>query len=498
MAIQISENDVTVKYTEQAGKGQLAAECSIDASAGGVSKIYCVNGGCGVKSVQAQDKAVRVVLEVTTRVVYADASGAVASADYVTEITEAVAAPEVAEGMSVSAKACLSDIQSEAVGSSIKVQAVIDLEFESECEYTASLVEDVQGAVTRVAECERTELKGGGSDSFTVTEEYESGCAIGKILDYGAQVFFTALRAEEGSVYAEGEVWIRLVYDDNGICSKQFTHPFAEQLMISGACADDVVTANAQIKSFSILLTGSAEENVVQMEVAVEAEVKLFEKVKTQVITDVFSPLAELEVSRTEKEYYAPEGMRFACKRVCGTAEVQEEGVRRILASVPSFGGLTNLYCSGGRLVAEGVMNVCQIYEKDDGAVGSLCVEIPYSFSADAKEAEDGCLAKAVAAVTDVVSRLRREGEIEVCANVALQAVIYRKNALSGVAHIEVGQEREADDAGISVYVVEEGETLWDAAKALNISERDIAAQNPGAEKGIKAGDKLIVFRCVC
>ena len=63
MAIQISENDVTVKYTDKIGKGQLVAECGIDMSAGGVSKIYCVSGGVNVKSAEAQERAVKVVCE---------------------------------------------------------------------------------------------------------------------------------------------------------------------------------------------------------------------------------------------------------------------------------------------------------------------------------------------------------------------------------------------------------------------------------------------------
>ncbi len=50
---------------------------------------------------------------------------------------------------------------------------------------------------------------------------------------------------------------------------------------------------------------------------------------------------------------------------------------------------------------------------------------------------------------------------------------------------------------GISVFTVAKGETLWDAAKALNVSERDIISQNPYAEKGVKEGDKIVVFRCM-
>ena len=497
MAIQIRENDVTVKYVDKIGKGQLAAECSIDASAGGVSKIYCVSGGVCVKSAEAQDGAVRVVCEVTSRVIYADGAGAYSSADYVTEITESVSAEGAVAGMPVSAAASISDVQSEVVGSSIKLQTVVDLDFEGECEYTATLVDEVEGAVSRTQENDITSLKGGGSDSFTVSEEYETGAAIGKILSYGAEVFLTSVRAEEGSVYAEGEVWIQLVYDDGGVCSKQFSHPFAEELMIGDSKADDIVTARACVKGVSILITGSEEENVVQTDVTVGVDVRLFEEERIETVADVFSPAAELEVTYIEKSFTAPEGMKFLSKRVCGSADVEVEGIRRVLAGVPSFASVSNMYREGGKLTCEGVINVCEIYETDGGAVDSCAVEIPFSFTSDLKDDGEREVACMGAAVTDVVSRVRREGEIEVCANVSLQLACMEKCVLQGVSHIEVGQERELDMGGISVLTVARGETLWDVAKALNVSERDIAAQNPFVEKGIKEGDKIIVFRCM-
>lgn len=495
MAIRIRENEVTVKYAENIGKGQLAAECVIDASSGGVGKVYCVSGDCVVKSVQAQDKAVQVVCEVSTRVIYADGSGALASADYVTAIDRTLAVEGATAQMRVIARASVSDIRHEIVGQTIKVQTVTDLDFEGDCEYTVSLIEEAEGAITRECEQELMLLKGGGSDSFVVTEEFESGCKIGKILDYGAQVGISSWRAEEGGVYVEGEVWIRLVYDDDGICSKQFSHPFAEELMIGGACADDVVTINAAVQSVSILITGSEEENVVQMDVTVGAEVNLFEKSVIKAVTDVFSPSAEIDVVRAEKQFAVPVGSRYVSKRICANAESESESpIRRCLAAIPS-GVSGNVFCSDGKLVAEGVAAVCEIYEKDDGEISSVCVEIPFSFTSELKEDVD--LVRASMTVSDIVSRVRRESEIEVCVSLSVSADLYENRKLCGITHMEISQEKTAELCGISVYTVEEGETLWDVAKAVCLSEKEIIAQNEGVEKGLRAGERITVFRCM-
>ena len=99
--------------------------------------------------------------------------------------------------------------------------------------------------------------------------------------------------------------------------------------------------------------------------------------------------------------------------------------------------------------------------------------------------------------VSDIVSRVRRESEIEVCVSLSVSADLYENRKLCGITHMEIGQEKTAELCGISVYTVEEGETLWDVAKAVCLSEKEIIAQNEGVEKGLRAGERITVFRCM-
>ena len=63
------------------------------------------------------------------------------------------------------------------------------------------------------------------------------------------------------------------------------------------------------------------------------------------------------------------------------------------------------------------------------------------------------------------------------------------------IAEAEVGEKIEVNKSAVSVFVADEGDTLWDAAKALSARPDDIQSQNPDARAPFKEGQKLFYFR---
>ena len=63
------------------------------------------------------------------------------------------------------------------------------------------------------------------------------------------------------------------------------------------------------------------------------------------------------------------------------------------------------------------------------------------------------------------------------------------------VASYEVVAPKEIPDAAISLYLVGEGETLFDVAKELNSDEEELMALNPELELPLKRGDKVLLYK---
>ena len=60
---------------------------------------------------------------------------------------------------------------------------------------------------------------------------------------------------------------------------------------------------------------------------------------------------------------------------------------------------------------------------------------------------------------------------------------------------IVILREKVKNDAVISVYLVGEGETLFDCAKALGSDEEELLALNPELDLPLKVGDKVLLYR---
>ncbi|MDE5618259.1 MAG: DUF3794 domain-containing protein [Clostridia bacterium] len=500
MAIQTQTQDVKISYLNRLVGTQIATECTVDASAtGGANKLLSASCGCRIKECEALSGAIRVSGEVTSKIIYLDGADSIASADYISEFNESIVCAECVEGMALDIAAGVTDIQSEIIGSAIKVQTVVTLDIDGREDYQGEFISEISGAVSRERSCEVISFKGMASDSFTVTEEYDTGAAVSKVLLFDSDVCLTQVRAGDGVVNAEGEACIRLVYESEGnVYSKQFSVPFAEELITGGVAEDNVVCATPYIKTGGIVLTGTADANVIKIELVIGVDVKIYEKIYVDTIADVFSPSADLSVTSVNKSFVAPYTCKHISKRVCGTVTSDSEsGIRRITASVLCHSAITNIYTDDGALFAEGTLTVGEIYEEEDGAVSSIQVEVPFVINCDIAGVSDKCNVSGRCVITDIVSRVKRDRDIEVCATVQIEAVICCPCELSGVSAIAVGQEKEINLSGISAYIVSEGETLWDVAKALNVPEKEILQQNASLQGGVHGGDRVVVFRAL-
>ena len=72
---------------------------------------------------------------------------------------------------------------------------------------------------------------------------------------------------------------------------------------------------------------------------------------------------------------------------------------------------------------------------------------------------------------------------------------LYGENVCEYISTIELGAEKDVNKSAVSVYIAEDGESVWDAAKALSARPDEIRAQNSDLKEPFNAGDKVFFFR---
>ena len=117
--------------------------------------------------------------------------------------------------------------------------------------------------------------------------------------------------------------------------------------------------------------------------------------------------------------------------------------------------------------------------------------EIPYSVHLDGDFSDT---VKARATVIDSSVKIKGD-KAEITLTIAFNTKCYASSQINYISAVELGEEREVNRSGLSIYVANEGDTPWDVCKALTATPEQILAQNPNITYPLKYGDKIIYFR---
>lgn len=145
-------------------------------------------------------------------------------------------------------------------------------------------------------------------------------------------------------------------------------------------------------------------------------------------------------------------------------------------------------------ITVDGVICSEILLKRENGEYARVLAEIPYSF--DLKE-EATCSndLDVIIDVVDVGARVRFGSSLEIFGEISIRVNGHSEVVVSYLEKVEAIGEKTKNDAVISVYLVGQGETLFDCAKALQSDEEELLALNPDLDLPLKEGDKVLLYR---
>ena len=126
----------------------------------------------------------------------------------------------------------------------------------------------------------------------------------------------------------------------------------------------------------------------------------------------------------------------------------------------------------------------------------SAAVELPFSLTVSAN-LKEGDVVTARGIVTNVNVKIRRDGELEIKADIAVEYSACREEVKYIISELAVGEERALPTGAVAIHIARKGETLWDAAKALGTTPENVLLQNPGIALPLSGGERVLTYRCL-
>lgn len=332
---------------------------------------------------------------------------------------------------------------------------------------------------------------------------------IQELLWHTVEVRGLDLRPEDNVVKAKGELFVFTLYvgDDEGnpLQWLEYSLPFSGEVECGG-CTEELIPnieASVMHQSIEVKPDSDGEERLLNVDVVLELDMKLYREEEHDLILDVYTPLKEC-IPQVHTEVLESLLIRnFSKCRLSDRVEVKEtQG--KILQLCHSQGKVkidkTKIVENGIQVEGIVMMKVLYIVGNDDMPFYSMEAMVPFTHVVEARGITEDSAYYLRADLEQLSTTMVDSSEIEVKATVSLNALVMRREEELIIDRVEekpLDMKKIQSMPGITVYIVKPRDTLWDIAKRFYTTVDEIRSLNELADEEVHPSQPLLLVKKV-
>ncbi|MCD7955450.1 MAG: DUF3794 domain-containing protein [Lachnospiraceae bacterium] len=408
----------------------------------------------------------------------------------------------------------------------LSIRALVRFEVSSEETYDLSAaagvrVDDPDGSTSKAspAFCEKKEtfeflqLEVQKKDILRLKEDIplQSGKPnIREVLWEDIQMRGCRTQLEEGSLQVRGSLFLFVLYraedEKESLQWMEQSVPLEGTLVCDGCSPGLIQDIGLTLSETDLTVKEDldGELRTFHLEGILDLNIGLYNTGTAEILADVFSPEKDLELVTADETYESLVVRNESKCRAQGKLKIQGANPR-IMQICHCSGSVqvdkTEMVEDGIRI--EGAMPVSILYISSDDAMPFAVLEgtIPFSHTAEAQAVPTRSVQYTLTPTLEQLSATMSDGEqIEVRATVGLDLFATRigqKRCIHEIREKDIAPERIEAVPGITAYLVQEGDTLWEIAKEYLLTPRQIMESNGLSSEQVKKGDCLILMKNV-
>ncbi len=420
---------------------------------------------------------------------------------------------EDCSGMTIRAE--LEDITATMIHSrKLNVKALINVkvlceEIEDEVVVTEA---EGKGLFARAKDVNFTNLAAVKRDTIRLREEVvlpASRPNISEIIYKEMHLAVTESRVMEEELSVKGTMNLFLVYQGTGLKeSSEFFEtkiPFTGRFDMSGASPNMIEDISTMVVQENIVSRPDedGEERIVEVEVVLELDMKLYEEKELMVLEDIYSVAGNVMLQGQQEMIPHLLLKNQSMGSFFGTYELPSQEITPMQISYGSCEvHMEKTTVEDNMLHLEGLLEfkVLMVTGSDERPYLGIKFYAPFQQGIEVKGLDAGCNYHVMPVVTDSSFQLYRSNEIEWKAEVNFQTIVFcniPEYMITGAEFVSFTEEELAAQYSMIGYRSEEGDNLWSVGKRFHISPEMVAEQNHLEEELIPSGKMLLLIRNV-
>lgn len=295
-----------------------------------------------------------------------------------------------------------------------------------------------------------------------------------------------------GVLRIAGRATARLTYVSEGnIVTDTLPFSFERELDASGIDADSQLRLSLTPKNTKVRLDISENDinTVFTMEITANARVEATKIGVLDVVNDAYGANCDFEFVRKSITTTIPCGSATERRKISSSLPLDTD--KTIVTSVNVGAVVTNCQSLERRALVEGVVYATLLYSTEVGTE-SAQLELPFSETIDVDYLMPQC--QSFANVTVMEFAVKDNGGLQADMELCISLESERDVTFSVIVSCEELPFDKSQLPAIEVCMAHRGETLWQLAKGLHMSEEDLLAINPEITNPLEQDARIVVY----
>ncbi len=494
-----------------------------------IEKLFYVKPCVQIVGVTASDRKAQVNGEIKWETVYIpdkeDSEAKICRAEILSPFEKTVDMEEAKPDRTVEAFAMMENIEYEPVKDEnarirkIKIRSELKIFLKAwqtkNIEYIREIIgntKDIETLTKKVEIAENTDYETREitiSGRMNLPKGYPT---IDRVVKMSGKIVDAANEVKENEIDVEGFLFAQSILlhtdqDKTTLFTYEEMIPFSQTFQVEGIKPDDMAQIQYQVEDISAEILHNYEEKPMILEITAEVKVSVrgLRITEKEMIVDVYStarPLAVVKEKERIRTFKKEEKINRTVKNVI-TVGKKEDLIGEIAGydyqAIPYYP-----YRYEKKPFQDGSIQIIADYfkEQDEDAValGTAAGEVFYQYNPQLTGENDQV--DTLVFVEDVQIKMLSKKEMEAKADLLIDHFIYMMEEIELVKEIGEETAKEACEKflpknipAMVIYVVRQGDTLWEIAKRFGVTVKDILAFNEiQNEDLIYPGQKIIIF----
>lgn len=347
-------------------------------------------------------------------------------------------------------------------------------------------------------------------DSMRIKEEIaleKNKPDIMEILWKNVNIRNTEVRPTSDVLKIKGEMEVFILYkgesDELVTEWQESVIPYSAEVEIAGI--DENVIPIINLKSISNIVDARPDQNgeirLVQIDYLAELEIKIYNEEQTRIVNDIYSTSTNIIPKYENAEYEELLVNNSVRSKFDGVVKHNnsEFGILQFICA-KGEPKIDDIISEDGMLRIEGaiISQIMYITKDDLHPACTIKAEIPFVINVEAEGEQKDMIIDASATVDQIYATVIDEEHIGIRGNINANIFIRKRksvNMITGVTQEDYNIEELSKISGITGYVVQKDDTLWDIAKKYHSSVDNIKRINNIQGDSIKSGDRIIIMK---